>query len=267
MTTPVLPGGWGEMHDALYAWASGIAGAVPVLWEQQSAPAPARPYVSLSVSTPTGDGTFDERRTITEGGGFDVEFSTLEDTSQYYVLVDEHPITVLSEDPPSAADLAAAMAAAIASDEDVSELVTAVAIGGHVQIVPIDPEAGTVVETDDARITLTDLLTEEVRGNRMLTVSVQVLDGDLDTPLAALRSSQALAMALHDSLAGSQVHEALSAAGLALAGREPVQTLPRMGGASWEGRTVFAARFRALSVVRTVGVPWVEIAAAEQTQD
>lgn len=257
MSKPTLPDGWGDMLDALYAWAAAEAPGVTVLWEEQSGPAPTRPYVSLRATTPTGDGTFDERRMVPEGGAWDVAIASVEDEATYALEVDGFEVSV-----DSGVDATLETIREDLLDElaDLDE-VTAVATATGLRIRAVDSTEGTTVETADAKLEIEELLVEETVGNRSFTLNVQVLGGDLDAALDAIRETQAIAMALHDSLVRSDVHEALSAAGLALASREAVQTLPRIG-AGWEGRQVFACRFNAGSVTRAVGLPWIETAAA-----
>lgn len=260
MTAAVLPDGWATMRAAVYAWAAGVAGDVPVIWEGQNAYAPDYPYVTLAVtSPPSGDRSRDEVRHRTEGGGWDVAAAEPVEAAQYVLTFDGTSIAIVFNPAPTEEELQTALLAAIADDPTVDALVTAEAFEGGVRIRPRDPTAEVVVEANE-RLEVTELLVEETHGNREWTVQVEVLGARQGTDqYAAELEVQGLAMSLRDSLVRSDVAGQLRAAGVAIVEREPMAVLPEIVGVGWQARCAFAVRFRSRSITTTV-LSWIETA-------
>lgn len=225
------PEDWDAMLQGIFDWARGeIPTAVPVVWKQQNAPSPPKPFVALHLLVPpVPDG---HAYPYNEGCG--VMVKTVLNSTLYTVTINGTDFTFTSDADATAAEIVAGL---IADINGGAEPVTASPVVGSDDTLDIEANAGAAAPTlaVDANLRLKVVQHYLSEG----TATIQI-DAYADPPIQAVASS----LDLQTSLETEESQQELREDGWAVISIESVRRPNLVQGSEWENRAGFDVRLR-----------------------
>ena len=217
------------MRAAIYTWAAARTGGVPVIWSEQDAPRPSKPYVALRLLSPIA-----QIGQATESNVRAIQVIDALDATDYVVEIDD--IAYLFTSPISGTT------ATIVRDGLIAVINTS--LPGTA--VALTSDAFTLAVALTADVDVVDLallgvkIAQSVVSQGELVIDVDAY-GDDDTATAILADT------LKVSLETNTAQEAFKVAGIAFVRTLGSRRLPLVVNGLWEHRVGFDARFRALT--------------------
>lgn len=242
MTQLVMPIDWTTMSNGLITWAKSVATSPwSVAWNEQKAPLPRRPFVSLGLLVPpVPDGHAWVELINREEIGVAITVPT--DNTVYSITLNGTTVSVNSGTDATANTIRDDIVAAI-NASPASATATPASIDGVLAVsFPVgDP---TVVGTDPEQLLVRALFS--ATGEATATFQVDCFgrsDADDEGPAERLESVP-MSNALYHSLESPDVQELLSTMGWSVISVEGVRKASRVVGTRWEDRSGFDVRLR-----------------------
>lgn len=221
------------MKAAVQAWARDEV-SIPVVWGEQDAPSPAKPFVKLQLTTaPVQEGQAEHRILLA------ILVETIAAETIYTATINGDDAMYESSLDPSANAIRDGLAAAItALDGDVKGVAV---LDGVIALVLEEGAAQPTVELDDnLRLKIADL----VLSDGVATFSIDAFADPPTVALSTATDATSYATTLKLSIEADDVLEELRAAGWAYAGVVGDRRPTLVVGSRWEDRAGFDLRLR-----------------------
>jgi hypothetical protein len=246
------PEDWADMIGGLVTWAQTELGeTVPVILSHGDSPAPAKPYVWLSLVMPPLPQGQGDSGTGLRLSGVGVVVKSVVEGATYRVTVDGSQATYVAEDGDDADDVITGL---IASLDGIGVDASLLQVSPVTSVLLADVDLTEVPMTVGDRLAMKIVRSTEHDAN--VTLGVDVMGRSRVSGVDTWESS-AMALRLQTSLDSPDVQAALRLSGWSFISIEGVRKADRVAGSQWEDRSGFDARLRCRTR-RLSTLDWIE---------